>query len=59
MIKDFNQDPHYFRGIDGNYYVTKRSLAGIYEVFFITEDVKPQLMERDDDFKKLVEKEEV
>lgn len=48
-----NTDEHFFKGIDGKYYVTKISLSGIYETFLITDDVKKQLIRVNEEFKKI------
>lgn len=50
-----NTDPHYFKGIDGQYYVTKIALDGKYETFLITDENQQQLLQYSDEFKKFLE----
>jgi AcrR family transcriptional regulator len=46
---------HYFKGKEGNYYVTKIALSGNYETFLITEENQQQLLQYSDEFKKFLE----
>lgn len=48
-------DPHYFKGIDGNYYVTKISLSGQYETFLITDKAQQELLKDSEEFRKFFE----
>ena len=51
----YEEDAHYFQGKDGNYYVTKISIAGQYETFLITEEVKEALLIKDNKFKEFLQ----
>ena len=55
MNDNFYEDAHYFRGKHGNYYITKPNIAGIYETFLITEEIKEALLIRDNKFKEFLQ----
>ena len=50
----YGTDPHYFKGDDGEYYVVKKSLAGVYEVFHINDKVEQQLLKEDEEFRRFI-----